>query len=165
VGRPTAWLFTTTSLCFGTGVFASGSLMVAAGRRQGDLTPRAYRLARFLPGISFIGFVIVALAPIGRAPSLDFAHNLASWAALGAFWFGMLGTLGLPTLPRTLRYFSAGSAAVVFAMWLPNGLRFMRLITARPISMLAMEVVVFPLCLVWFCWLAQEWSRDEQGEL
>jgi len=159
VGRPTAWLFTTTSLCFGTGVLASGRLMLAAGRRRGDLTASAYRVASALPVISFVGFAIVAFFRVGGAPLSSAAHNIASWAAFGAFFFGMVGTPWLRTLPRALRHFSAGSAVVVFVTWLPNGLRFMRLYEGRPISMLAMEVVVFPLCLVWFCWLAREWSR------
>jgi len=162
VGRPTAWLFTSMSLCFGTGVLASGRLMVAAGRRRGDLTPRAYRLASRLPMISFVGFLVLAISPVGAAPVLSFAHNVASWAALGAFWFGMLATPRLCGLPRALRYFSAGAATVVFGTWLPNGLRFMRLYEGRPISMLAMEVVVFPLCFGWFCWLAWEWSGQSR---
>jgi hypothetical protein len=159
VGQPTAWLFSVTTLLYGAAVLATGRLMVRAGRSRGDLEPRAYAIASALPAVSLVGFVVVALCPVGGAPALAFAHNVASWAALGAFWLGMLLTPRLHRLPKALRYFSAVGAFVVFGMWLPNGLRFMRLITARPISMLAMEVVVFPLCLAWFCWLAWEWSR------
>jgi hypothetical protein len=80
---------------------------------------------------------------------------------VGSFWFGMVGSLWLRSLSRALRYYSAVAAVFVLGTWLPNGLRFLRLIDARPISMLVMELVVFPLCLVWFCWLAWEWSAED----
>ena len=160
VGRPTAWLFTTTALCFGTGVLATGRLMLREGRRRGDLGQRAYRLASLLPVISFAGFVVLALCPVGGDPVLAAAHNLASWAALGSFWAGMIASLWLRGVSRSLRTFSAVAAVVVFGTWLPNGLRFMRLYEGRPISMLVMEVVVFPLCFAWFCWLAWEWRGE-----
>ena len=161
VGRPTAWLFAATSLCLGTGVLATGRLVIREGYRRGDLTERAYRFASLLPALSFAGFAVVALAPVGGAPILAAAHNIASWAALGSFWFGMIASARLRTLSRALRVFSAIATLLVFGTWLPNGLRFMRLITARPISMLAMELVVFPLCFIWFCWLAGEWSAPQ----
>ncbi len=160
VGRPTAWLFTTTSLCFGAGVLATGRLVVGAGRRRGDLRGRGYLLASALPVVSCLGFAVVAVCPVGGAPAVAAAHNLASWAALGSFWFGMAATAWLRGLSRALRVFSAVAAVIVFGTWLPNGMRFLGLTEARPISMLAMEVVVFPLCFVWFCWLAREWSGD-----
>jgi len=157
VGRPTARLFATTALCFGAGVLATGRLMLAEGLRRGDLTQRAYRVASALPIVSCLGFVVLALCPVGGDPRVAAAHNLASWAALGSFWVGMIATPWLRHAPRALRAFSAGSALVVFGTWLPNGLRFMRLYEGRPISMLLMEVVVFPLCFAWFGWLAWEW--------
>jgi hypothetical protein len=158
VGRPTALLFTTTSLCFGTGVLAAGRLILREGHRRGALRRRGYLLASTLPVTSFVGFLVVALCPVGGAPVLAAAHNIASWAALGSFWLGMVASPFLRGLSRALRYYSSAAAVLVFGTWLPNGLRFMGLIEARPISMLAMELVVFPLCFVWFCWLAWEWS-------
>lgn len=164
IGRPTAWLFTSTSLCFGIGVLATGRLIVREGYRRGDLTSRGYLVASTLPALSFMGFVVVALCPVGGAPVLAAAHNVASWAALGSFWFGMVASAWLRGLSRTLRCYSAVAAVIVFGTWLPNGLRFMRLTEARPISMLVMELVVFPLCFVWFCWLAREWSPSAQNQ-
>ena len=160
VGRPSAWLFTTTSLFFGVGVLATGRLVVQEGYRRGNLGRRGYGWASLLPVISCLGFAVVALFPVGGAPALAAAHNLASWAALGSFWVGMLATPWLRGVSRALRYFSAVATVLVLGAWLPNGLRFMRLIEARPISMLAMELVVFPLCFVWFGWLASEWTGD-----
>ncbi len=158
VGRPTAWLFSTTSLCFGTGVLAAGRLIAREGSRCGDLLGRAYVAASLLPVFSFVGFVVLALCPVGGARVLSVAHNVASWAALGAFWLGMVAAPWLRGLSPALRGYSAVAAALVFGTWLPNGLRFVGLIEARPISMLVMELVVFPLCAVWFCWIAAEWS-------
>lgn len=161
VGQPSAWLFTTTCLCFGAGVLATGRLLVTEGRRRGDLNGHATWFASLLPVLSFAGFLVVALCPVGGAPILAAAHNIASWAALGSFFFGMVASLWVRGLSRALRYYSGVAAVLVFGTWLPNGLRFMRLITARPISMLVMEMVVFPLCLSWFCWLAWEWSTAD----
>ena len=161
VGRPTAWLFASTTLCFGVGVLSTGRLLVREGYRRGDLNERAYLPASALPVLSFAGFLVVALCPVGGAPVLAAAHNVASWAALGSFWFGIVGSVWLRGLSPALRSYSAVAAVLVFGTWLPNGLRFMRLIEARPISMLAMELVVFPLCFAWFCWLAWEWSAED----
>jgi hypothetical protein len=157
-GKPSAWLFTTSALCFGVGVLATGRLIVREGRRLGSLDGRAYLVASLLPALSFAGFLVVALCPVGGDPRIAVAHNLASWAALGSFWCGMALSPLLRGLPRPLRYYSALAAVVVVGAWLPNGLYFMRLVTERPVSMLAMELVVFPLCFLWFCWLAWEWS-------
>ncbi len=158
IGRPTAWLFTTTALCFGVGVLATGRLLVREGRARDALRGTRYRIASVLPYASCAGFVVVAVFPVGGLPVFAASHNIASWVAVGSLWLGMLGTPWLAGVSRHLRYFSAAGALVVFFTWLPNGLRFMRLITARPISMLAMELVVFPLCLVWLCWIAWEWN-------
>jgi hypothetical protein len=158
VGRPSAWLFTTTSLCFGLGVLAAGRLILREGYRRGAVRGRGYFLASALPVISFAGFLVVAFSPVGGAPALAVAHNIACVAALGCFWFAMVASPFVPGLSRVLRYYSSVAAVVVFGTWLPSGLRFMGLIEARPISMLAMELVVVPLCFVWFCWLAWEWS-------
>jgi hypothetical protein len=160
VGKPSAWLFTTSALCFGVGVLATGRLIVREGHRRGDLTGRAYALASVLPALSFAGFMVVALSPVGGMPLLATAHNLASWVAVGAFWFGMVGTARLNVLPRVLRAYSAIAAVVVFGTWLPNGLYFMRFVETRPIPMLTMEQVITPLCFAWFCWLAWEWSAE-----
>lgn len=160
VDQPNAWLFTTMSLCLGAGVLATGWLMAREGRRRGILDTRGHLFASVLPVLSCAGFLVLALCPVGGLPVLAAAHNIASWAALGAFWFGMVATPWLRGVARALRWFSAGAAVVVFGTWLPNGLRFMRLYEDRPVSMLAMELVVFPLCFLWFCWLAWEWSRD-----
>jgi len=164
VGRPTAWLFATTSLCFGAGVLATGRLMLQAGLERGDLGRRSYLLASLLPVISCAGFVVLALCPVGGNPVLAAAHNLASWAALGSFWAGMIATAWLRGASRALRMYSAAAAVVVFATWLPNGLRFLRLYEGRPISMLLMEVVVFPLCFGWLVWLAWEWRATTRTD-
>ncbi len=164
IDRPTAWLFSTATLCLGMCALAAGRLVVRGGQERADLSERASRRAALLPRVSFAGFWIVAFTPVGAAPVTDAAHNVASWAALGAFWIGMLATPWLRRLPRSLRAYSAVTSAVVFFTWLPNGLRFLRLYSGRPISMLAMELVVFPACALWFCWLAHEWSQPTEGD-
>ncbi len=158
VARPSAWLLTTTSWCLATGLLASGRLVVREGYRRGALRQRGYRVASLLPVVSFLGFLVVGAFQVGgsRAPAL--IHNLAAWMAMGAFWVGMLASPWLSSLSRALRYYSAGAAAVVFAVWLPCGLRFLGVTETSPVSTLQMELLVFALCFTWLGWLAREWS-------
>jgi hypothetical protein len=158
VARPSAWLLTTTSWCLAAGLLATGRLIVREGYRRGALERRGYRVASLLPVISFLGFLVVGAFQVGgtRAPAV--VHNLAAWIAMGAFWVGMLASPWLPSLSRALRYYSAAAAVVVFAVWLPCGLRFLGITETSPISTLQMELLVFALCFTWLGWLAREWG-------
>ncbi len=160
VGRPTAWLFNTTLLCLGIGVLATGRLILREGYRRGHLLRRGYLLASTLPVISFAAFLVIALCPIGGVPALANAHIIATWAALGAFWCGMVASLWLRGLSRPLKRYSSVAAVLLFITSVPDGLHRMHLSEANPIPMSVLEVGTFSLCFVWFCWLAREWSPN-----
>lgn len=139
-------------------LFHAALLLVRAGARRDAFSRRGRIFATALPLLSFAGFVVVALCQVGGAAGPSNAHNIASWVALGSFWVGMIATPWMRGVSRGLRWFAIAASAVVFLLWLPNGLHFMGIAEKSPVSMLGMELVVFPLCFVWFCWVAREWS-------
>ncbi len=159
--KPSAWLLTTAALCFGLGLLATGRLVVRDGSETGQLRQRGRTIASTLPVVAFAGFVVVGVCQVGGIRGLSLAHNVAAWAAMSAFWVGMLATPSLPGVSRALRSYSAIAAVVVFVAWLPSGLHFLGIVETLPISTLYMELLVFPLCLVWLGWLG--WAWGEQG--
>jgi len=160
--RPMAWLLTTTSWCLAAGILASGRLVLQAGYRREALTRRGYLAASVLPMLSFLGFLVVGTFQVGGSRALALAHNWAAWAAMGAFWFGMLATPWLRSVSRPLRYYSTVASLFVFGTWLPCGLKFLGFTKSSPISTLHMELVVFTLCFTWFVWLAWEWGAKHK---
>jgi len=161
--RPMAWLLTSTSWCLASGLLASGRLVAQGGRRRGALGTWGYRVAIGLSAVSFLGFVVVGVFPVGASRAYALTHNWAAWAAMGAFWAGMLATPWLSGVSRSLKYFSAVGSVLVFGTWLPCGLRFLGFTKTSPISTLHMELVVFTLCFTWLGWLAHEWGQPASG--
>jgi hypothetical protein len=160
VGRATAWLFDSTLFCLGIGVLATGRLIVREGYRRDDLLRRGYLPASALPVITAVCFLVIALCPIGGSAALARAHIIATWAALGSFWCAIVASWWLRGLSRPLRYYSSVAAVLIFVTSVPDGLRLVHLTKAVPFPMFVLEVGTFSLCLVWFCWLAREWSSD-----
>ena len=157
--RPFAWLFTTTSWCLAAGLLASGRLVVRAGRSSGRLGGWGSMLASVLTVAASLGFVIVGACPVGGSRAMSVAHNYSAVTAMGCFCIGMAACALLPSVPRLLRAFSATAALVMFAAWLPTGLRFLGLIPSSPITTQHMELLVFSMSFTWLTWLAWEWGR------
>lgn len=157
---PSAWLFSGSSYCLAVGLLASGRLVARSGYESGQYGDRGLRVAFLLSVLPFIGFLVVGACRIGESRALYVIHNYAAVAAMGAFWVAMASTIGLPRLPRSLRFYAAIAALVILAAWSPTALKFMGITSSSPISTLDMELLVFALSFGWFGWVAREWGRE-----
>ncbi len=161
--RPYSWLFTTTSWCLAAGLLASGRLLVRVGRDSKRLGERGSMLASLLTVASSLGFLMVGACPVGGSRAMSVAHNYSAVTAMGCFCIGMAACTLLPGVPRLLRAFSAAAALIMFAAWLPTGLRFLGLIPSSPITTQHMELLVFGLSFTWLLWLAWEWGTHQHA--